>query len=433
MKHNGQSEPSPTLRTAASVTAARYSLLLMLASLCLPALSLDRNMMFGLGIWVFMGFGWMFPVIGWAVYANLFYWAALLMFRLGGTRSVKALLWITWILAVPGTVFFAMREQTTFGWGAVLWFLSFGALTFAVYGYDVTAQQMRRRLTTMTAVAVLPILPVYAWQWQHANELERRVYLRLGAAFTLKPLSGQPYVPPPALPPQSTLALHGDWDGSIKPWTVVELPGRFDYRGWRVQIFKLEEVALLSRLPENSVADYQYGLRNGEWFLADKQGKTLWRVPHQPRSLLNDEYDRHWDKQFAEHWPPEPSALPVGEETAFADCPPAPSAAPFAHAVDWLGQTVLPLKDWERRPAADYRGYCSPNYAVLVARDSEGDYPGHAIVFSREPFRPLNRHSSWAGDTKTWPDSIILTTPPPGDTGWVRMPEIRSHFQSSGQ
>nr|UOP04887.1 hypothetical protein LVJ77_00490 [Conchiformibius kuhniae] len=98
MKHNGQSEPSPTLRTAASVTAARYSLLLMLASLCLPALSLDRNMMFGLGIWVFMGFGWMFPVIGWAVYANLFYWAALLMFRLGGTRSVKALLWITWIL-----------------------------------------------------------------------------------------------------------------------------------------------------------------------------------------------------------------------------------------------------------------------------------------------------------------------------------------------
>ncbi|WP_304335595.1 hypothetical protein, partial [Conchiformibius steedae] len=367
------------------------------------------------------------------LFANVLYWVVLLMFWRGKTAAVKTCLRWIWVFAIFGTVAFAVESRPEFGWGALLWFLSFAALTVAVNDRHVSLRQMRLRLAGVTVVAVLSMAAFSAWQWHHANDWERQTYdLPWQAAFTTQALSHLPYQPPPELPPQSRMVLQGDWNGNAD----IALPKQFAYRGWQVQRFDGEQsdVALLQRLPNSATQpDYQYGVRDGHWFLADAKGNILWQVPRDKMTpLLHSRYHTLWEKQFKQQTlPPEPLVLPRGRETARADCPIAPSAAPFAHAVDWLGHTVLDMGNThdQQRSAVDYRSYCSPHYAVLMVRAPDGDYPERALVFTREPFRPLFSQHSWMGEQEDgWPDSLILDTPPPkSSSDWV-YPEIQAVY-----
>ncbi|RRD91226.1 hypothetical protein [Conchiformibius steedae] len=164
------SQPEPPLRTAASVRAAVYSALLMLVSFFLPVLVEENGVPIASGIdiikamWVFV----FIPIVGWTPFANLFYWMAWLMLFAGKHTLVKVLLGLTWLVAVLGTVMYIVLikwQWSHLGIGALLWFLSFAALTLGVCYPRISVKQMWWRLAWLT---LPPVAAFYVW-WRYGG------------------------------------------------------------------------------------------------------------------------------------------------------------------------------------------------------------------------------------------------------------------------
>ena len=135
-----------------------------------------------------------------ALYANLFFWSALL--RQDGRRSVK----IMWLMAATvfllRAVMISERPQYSYvvswGWGAVLWLFSYAVLTLAVFvRHHPTANHKRiiKRSLVACGLVIIALLCLHYSQYYRMSRAERRELLPFSMAFTVKKIYGNH--PPP--------------------------------------------------------------------------------------------------------------------------------------------------------------------------------------------------------------------------------------------
>lgn len=135
-----------------------------------------------------------------ALYANLFFWSALL--RQDGRRSVK----IMWLMAATvfllRAVMISERPQYSYvvswGWGAVLWLFSYAVLTLAVFvRHHPTANHKRIIKSSLVAcgLVIIALLCLHYSQYYRMSRAERRELLPFSMAFTVKKIYGNH--PPP--------------------------------------------------------------------------------------------------------------------------------------------------------------------------------------------------------------------------------------------
>lgn len=221
---------------AAGLRLAQAAIALWLVSLVLPGFVVDTRSEAMPGIYVLMlglPFGWM--VLGFAAYANLFFFRAAYLMLKGRQpgASVVAMLGLAATLPLFRGV---MRDEgsgailpvASWGWGAVLWLVALLLLAAAAaLRADRLGTRGLRALLAALLVILVALGTLHGLQWSRANVQERSLYLSPGLAFTFAPRCGLPVtlVDGPLLPPGSAVVLDIDPElakpSGTRPWLTL--------------------------------------------------------------------------------------------------------------------------------------------------------------------------------------------------------------------
>lgn len=235
------SSPAAPSLAAPGLRLAQAAIALWLVSLVLPGFQVDtRNQaLFGFHVLLLgLPFGWM--VLGFAVYANLFFLRAAYLMLQGRQPGASVVAMLGLAATLP---FFrgVIRDEgsgtilpvASWGWGAALWLVALLLLAAAaaLRAERVSARGIRAMLGSVL-VALLMLAGLQGLQWSRANAQERSLYLSGGLAFTLAPRCGLPVTPVDAalLPPGSAVVLEADAEllelAGSRPWLSLPEPLR---------------------------------------------------------------------------------------------------------------------------------------------------------------------------------------------------------------
>lgn len=207
---------------------------------------------FGIGILLLLPIAWISPPAGLAVYANIFYWFAVLF--LLRNKKPKISLYLMVILAlftftlreIPYGESGNMASVRIWGYGAFVWGFALILLIGAVKDRRQNYSALEILLPYFSVfLAIISATLFYKnYQWKHANTDERQRYFPKFSAFApgFKP-SGIEYRPPPTHLPNNHLPVEispdrdvelGVFNSEFKIEKYFYLPESFIYKGYQI-------------------------------------------------------------------------------------------------------------------------------------------------------------------------------------------------------
>jgi len=423
------SPPSAPSTPAPGLRLAQVAIALWLVSLVLPGFLVDTRSQPLLGFHVLlMGlpFGWM--VLGFAVYANLFFARAAYLMLQGRQLGVSVVAMLGLAATLP---FFrgVMRDEgsgtllpvASWGWGTALWLV---ALLLLAAAAALRAERLStagvRALLGSTLVALLLLGGLQGLQWSRANAQERSLYLSGGLAFTLAPRCGLPVtqVDRSLLPAGSAVVLDIDPElakpSGPRPWLslpevlrsatpgqawVTMEPPEPGYIGVRLRLPAAPErpVVQARATPDGAVLSLQAGAG----------GPVLYEQPLRILKTLSGQTT----------YCPLPSgpgpegALKISPDTELLKALGPPLAHVRARLQDEVARTpcnlgtqdvdgIAGLREWDGREVIlqesvrTRAGFCSASYIALVylsqpTAGNDTDLSPAVQVFDRRTLRPL--------------------------------------------
>lgn len=214
--------------------------LLWLASLALPGFVVLSRTEPWTGANILLGgllFGWL--VLGFAVYANLFFVPIAIQLLMGRSPRVSAVLMVALAATLPLFKGVIQDEGSgnvlpvvSWGWGAVLWVASITLLALAAAASAGSVSKLGVRIVGASAMVTLAYIGMlHIRQSQQANEQEREIYLSSGVAFTRAQMCGVPFTWPAASLIASDAIVALDIDPKLKEaGSYVSLPALMRYR-----------------------------------------------------------------------------------------------------------------------------------------------------------------------------------------------------------
>jgi hypothetical protein len=242
-----------------SRTLAKTAVSLWLVSLALPGFSVEYGAEPFYGIFIlFLGilFGW--GVSGWAAYANIFF--ILASFKmLKKPDSVPIGISIAMVVLAAMTPIFngPIRDEgsgtivpvVSWGWGAILWFLSIAFLAIATACRAKLVPKFNLKLVPIFLGALLITVGAYRmYQWGNASDQDREMYLPKSMAFSVADFCRVPLVWPtgPLVQADETVAI--DIEASLRsdvaPYMPIKLPEfvRYERFGYDWEKFQFADM-----------------------------------------------------------------------------------------------------------------------------------------------------------------------------------------------
>ncbi len=377
-------------------------------------------------------FGWIAPPGGLAVYANLFYFYALLKSASKKPPTVAAIIML--VLASLTFTFDCVPHGAgcssvyAWGWGAVFWMLSILALTFVVFISDTNVKTEVSVIVFLLLTILLPVCLYRTYQYQQANAQERERYLPPSVAFTTVEFGGVPYNPPQknvTFNQNTVLAIEGDIDimrlRTIDKNFSVRLPNLFQHSDtfWRVypravspQFRYMDGYVAL--LDEPKTVDYHYGIRQissqrGEIFITDANNNTVWQTEIAKK---NDKYYPDYGSDFFDlfrplltgnsnpnyiYWQGNDHQKKQFNEITSKHCPFIKEKNSDSINIKWNGQRIQLDNNYGEIQS---EAFCSENYAfLLLVKESsrKKELPSlNVIVFEKQTMLPLWHFSGYS-------------------------------------
>ncbi|UOO83674.1 hypothetical protein [Neisseria dumasiana] len=427
----------------------KLSICCMIISIVLPGFYTHYETYYGLKILLTgLFFGWLSGPGGLAVYANLFYIRIVYKLIKGKKSHTHPLLFsnIALIFLAGCTAFFTEvnslgnpKEVVAWGWGAIIWGISIMLLYAAQHVNSSLVIKQHTILWLSVSVLILLNAGILKYNlWQRANNDEKARYLRFGAAFNTKPLSGIPYIPfpePESIPIHANtlfeikgelnsngkLNIYIDENGHIQ--REQDLPDRFKYGQY---IWENKRYGIWFLKPSSQIADYtlhiQPGTHQAEFSLSTPI-KTLWKAPaiitEDPYyssgiypnhdSALRDLFIDYNNLLLNNRQDSSKQLNHYTSETAGLSCPithnikvmNVPDVFKWQNTLMWLER-----HSESHAKIQQYQSFCSPSYAILLPPANDG-YPDYteepeqnrtvtlnALLFSRPDMRFIDRVST---------------------------------------
>lgn len=272
------------IRKSSRQEAFHYNKALFLSSIIFWFASLlmvgfySYEVFFGIGILLLLPIAWISPPAGLAVYANIFYWFAVLF--LLRNKKPKISLYLMVILAlftftlreIPYGESGNMASVHIWGYGAFVWGFALILLIGAVKDRRQNYSALEILLPYFSVfLAIISATLFYKnYQWKHANTDERKRYSSYFSQFSsfaprFKP-SGIEYRPPPTHLPNNHLPVEISPDRDVeldmlynkfKIEKYFHLPESFIYQGYKIsQPYQNSDTYIIEKSPIQ--AAYRY-------------------------------------------------------------------------------------------------------------------------------------------------------------------------------
>lgn len=420
--------PSPARVPDPSLRLARVAFALWCVSLLLPGFRVETQAASVPGIYVLLlglAFGWM--VMGFAVYANLFFLRAAWVMHKGRLPDGSVVLMLLLAATLPlfrgplrdeGSS--AIAPVSSWGWGAVLWVIALLLMAAAaLLRAGLIGPRPLRVLIGALVAATVALASVNAVQWARAGEQERSLYLSPGLAFTLEPSCGVPLarVKGRLLPPGGAVVL--DVDPALNelsarrpelplPLTLRSLKAGQAWVLWENGAAHVGQIAQRMPLgPETAVVQAR-ATPDGAVLklLAGAQGPVLYEQPlrlhtlrsgqvtYCPASTFGYGGELHvgpdLELQRAIEPPRRQAEVRLRDEVAETSCPVGTQDLDGIDGLrEWDGRQVLLPTSIRTRVSL-----CSSSYIALVYLSQHGDAPDRGLspvvsVFDRRSLEPL--------------------------------------------
>ncbi|MBI5784218.1 MAG: hypothetical protein HZA64_02065 [Rhodocyclales bacterium] len=421
--------PDPLVRKL-----VRAAWALWLLSLLLPGfVSVGDGVAYGFMIlWAGILFGW--AVMGWAAYANIFFYRLARRLQSGRPADMSGVLMLALAATLPmfqGVIqnegSMAASPVASWGWGVILWLISLGFLACAA---AIRMAPERRKLWLSllgvgVSLAAVPAAIVHDIQWRKANVQEREAYLSLGLAFTVQPLCGIDINWPqqPLIDPSEVVAIEVAPDlidppkGLPRLWMPSFLAyqeGEFDWRVYSdpVDVTNWSRIRVRTPAVRHRYAISATGNTNVDGAviqLLDRNANNKVLYEQRLRYVFDDKGQRHFCPfQTYKDW------MSVGYDTALlyaiGQSKQRQDTFVFGNAVLDVPCEVGPptksgnwmnLRRWDDRDIVvteadpSIAGLCSANYAAMVyawnVRPTTGENQLNTVVhlFERSTLKPI--------------------------------------------